>query len=695
MPYADRETYKDPEKARKMVFRAVKKSREAFAPLRDEQWVRAFLYYHSKHDPTAFQKAVYATGDSSYPYDVKIFYPTITEQVETQTPRLVRSLLANDPFMRAEPVMTTDDMGRQAELEGYAERAGQLIQEQLLSPECVQLRRHMAPWVRDAKIFGIKWLFIDWVYREGDDWYQKLVAPGRWEYTKRDNPEVLEDHIRVVGKSPWDVHPDPRGASVHGRGAAPGCRYIATEGVEDIDRIWGWVKSHPEKNWWYKRRDPKNPSRSTKSESDAYNELKKLQGQVKSDWDKQRELLAKVGQLAESADAGDENRRLIHYTDYHEPRGGNHILVFGEEQGKSLCALIEPAPIRKLGLPFVAIRPIPLDGQLYTRGVPGLVEGLVHVINAMVNLRLHDLIRSVHPLMLVNTQAGISADDILYQGVPVLNIDGSVPTKEALHIHSYPPANNEAFLEVDNMEDHLRKAAGGTVETMGGGQETKYQPWRSTEAFIQQVGARFALESSQVAEDFAELGWAMHQVNRQMITAPRLVRLHGAAAQPEMGRRNAYRRVTPEDLDRDIEIYFDARPEAANPTALAGRMLEWGKVVFQLPEFKRSKFIVDYGNVLGVPRSEQYVEAPSRKPEHENHYFRQVGEMPFVSRKDAHGYHLLVHDQIVTDGTLEMMGEEAKDSFAGHVKSHRQYQQRQRAAPPRGFNAPVPTGGRR
>ena len=679
MPYGDGETYKDPKKAKEMVFEAQEKSEKALEPLYKTQWRRNELLYYGKHDAGMWESAMGATHwMQGSPYESHLFVPTVLQQVEMQTPKLALSLLANDPMVRALPVLRDGEMSSQAQAWMEAQ-----AKEQWLHHQCVRdvrLRSRLSPWLRDTVKHGTYMLSLDWMTREGPNWEQiektrtvegHTYGTGVWEFTEATGKKI-EDRLRVTGNALWDIFPDPRGQAFreeHGRV----CRYVVRRIIMDVDDLIGWIKATPTKPWWFQKGAAAKKGQTPKK-GDWIAQLKALKGQVKGKHNRTACILAEVGRLAKDQGKGfratEQDEKLIVLHDYWEPAGGYHILVAGT-RSNGLTLLMEENPFKLLGLPFVALRPIPLANQLYGLGIVDMIEHLVYWINALTNLHLTGAIREANPLVIIDAMSGISAQDLMAEPYLVKEVDGTVPPKDCVHVQPFQATAAAAFQEREYAQQQLQATAGtGDFQMLG-------DPGKNTTArgigqYLQQNAQRFLLAVHQAACGLAELAEAMDQLNRQFITGPRMFRY------TDKRRRQAFGVITPEMIKRDVELEFDARPETANPELQAQQTLQWAQIWAQHPNFDVDEAIVESGRLLRIPRPERFLRQQFNRAELENEMFRESaskGEpyMGHVLPSDPHEEHIEIHDLIGRDGTVNMDDPRHVRAYAEHLTQHFRY----------------------
>jgi hypothetical protein len=674
--YGDAEDYQSDEAAAKLVFDFVEKAEKALEPLH-KQWRRNEMLYWSRLDKDMWPKAMGASQwQSGSPYKSAICLPIVLQQVETQVPKLATSLLANDPMWRARALIRDGEMAQQAEAEMQAE-----AKERWLHHQCVRdvkIRRRLAPWLRSAVLHGTKMLFADWVTRRGPDWSMvpkttkasngEIVGTGVWEL-KEQPGVVLEDRIRVTGHAPWDVFPDPRGQTFRGEDGRV-CRGVARQLIMDIDDLIGWIKGMDAKPWWYKRGKGGKLGK-TPADSVWIAELKELQGQVKGEHNKTASIMADVGRLASDQGEGwmatEKDKKLLRVLDYWEPVGGWHVMVVGTK-GKGICLLREPNPLKKLGLPFIALCPVPLDNQLYGLGIVDMGEHLIHVANALTNLHMTGAIHEANPIIIVDSMSGLNADEMMATPYLFKNVDGNVPLKECVHIQPFPATTATVFQEREFVLKQGESAMGASEFSMSGDPGNN-QTARGIQQFVQQNAQRFTQAALQTGECLCQLGEAMDLLNQQYITGPKQLRY----SRPKG--KDRYTTITPEMIARPIDLEFDARPEVANPDLRAQQFLQWLGIVREWPNFDMDEAIVESAKLLRISRPPRFLKAQFSRAEMENEMFRQsvrAGQPYFgqVLPNDPHAEHEQIHGLVFEDGTIEQGGEAAKRVAVEHLVRH-------------------------
>ena len=675
--------YSKPEQALKLVFDFVEDSEQALSPLFEHQWRRNELLYWSRMDKTMWRNAMGATQwQNGSPFESSLFMPTVLQQVELLVPRLSSALLANNPMVRATPLLRPEEtLAVEALAWEQAEAKERWLHHQFVRD--VRIRRRLAPWLRGAALHGTKMLFVDWISRDGPDWKQvpKTNAQGQetgvWEY-KKGKSVRLEDRIRVTGHALWDVYPDPRGQTFRGEDGVV-CRAVARKIIMDCDDLIGWIKGSPTKDWWFKKtKQGKQKKGKTPSDATWMQELKDLQDQVKPKDNKTACILAEVGRLGTRGGHGHssgqttakQDKKLICLYDYWEPAGGRHMLVAGTKS-KGLLLLTEPNPFTSLGLPFIAIRPVPLDNQLYGMGIVDMIEHLVHEVNALTNLHMTGAIREANPMVFLDTASGLSAAELMAQPYAIHAVNSMVDIDSIIKIVPFTATSAAAHQEREYAMGQLEATSGGSDFAMTG-DPGKNTTARGINSFIQQHAPRFVLEAFQCGEAICELAEAMDIMNSQFITGMRTF----SFADPK-AHRNSLMSISPTELARPVEIDFDARPEAANPDLRANQVLQWVETWKADPNFDTSEAIVESGQHLRIPMPQRFLKERDQRPELENALFREsvkAGAPYFgnVLPGDDHMEHMEHHELVFKDGTVERGGEPANRVFVEHLMRHMQ-----------------------
>lgn len=681
MPYGLAEDYQSDEKAAKLVFDFVEKAEQAWDPL-FKQWRRNELLYWSKLDADMWKNAMGASQwHSGSPYKSSLCLPLVLQQVETQVPKLATSLLANDPLFKALPLIRDGEMGQQAEAWMQAEAKERWLHQQCVRD--VKIRRRLSPWLRSAVLHGTKILFADWVTRRGVDWsmVEKKtkasngldVGTGVWELTKGQKGELLEDRIRVTGHNLWDVLTDWRGQTFRSEDGRV-CRMVVRKLIIDIDDLIGWIKGMPAKNWWFKR---KKDGKAKKAPADTVwiKDLKELQNQVKDDDNKTASIMADVGRLSSdqgyAGTATEKDKKLICVYDAWEPVGGWHLMVAGRKSN-GLCMLREPNPLKKVGLPFIAMCPVPLDNQIYGLGIVDMAEHLIHEANALTNLHMTGAIHEANPLVILDAMSGLSPDELMANPYLFHTVDGTVPPKDCVFIQPFPATSAAVFQEREFVLKQGEAAMGASEFSMTG-DPGKNVTARGIQQFVQQNAQRFTQGSLQTGECLCVLGEVMDLLNQQFITGPRQLRYATLKGQG----KPRFMSITPEMIKRPVDLEFDARPEVANPDLRAQQFLQYLGAVGQAPNFDWDEGIVEGAELLRIPRPPRFLKAQVSRAEQENEMFRQSvkqGQPYFgqVMPNDPHPEHVKIHGLVFEDGTVEAGGESAKRVAVEHLVRHMQ-----------------------
>lgn len=640
MSYGEEESYRDDAKLTAMVLRAHDESKEALAPLRDVIWRRAYLFYHCRHDPSMFEKAV-----RMYPLESALFMPIPFQQVETSTPRIAAGALSADPLVNFSPTLSSqeseDEVG--ALVRDYAKRMETYENNQFEND--IRIRDRLPMWAREAELYGLQWLFLEWLKTKD------------------------EDRIKVSSPSIWSVFPDPRAQSIHGECDTQPCRYIQRLLFMPVDMLWEHMIRNPKIGWQI--HDKKK--------------LEEFAGKYTGDDDVQKVMQAEVGRISGTQGQGyrpkDEGKRVIKLLDHWEP--DKHVVIVGNRADSVplLKQFDAQFPYKKLGLPFASICTLPLLNELFGISIVENIAGLVHQTNTLVNMRNVGLARAMSGIVLVNTMSGLSAAKMIAQPAGVWAVDGAVPLEECVKMIQYSDPTSRVYDEVDYMHQQIQLTGGGTEPSQGLGTKG-VETARGLGYLLEQGNMRFNLKVHSVAMSIAQLARCVLKVNQEYITEDRWTRVTGDDDKAH------WIGVGPEVLKRGYEIKVDVRPRAANPSLHVQQFINFVQIASSWPEFNRQEAIMELARLLEIPRPKRMLAKLSSDAEEENVFFLRTGRMPSVRPDDNHVYHLDVHKILLP--AAKSMGPQQEQDLATHVMDHLQFAGlvQNPNAPPAGAPAP-------
>lgn len=688
MSWLDREVYKDDQKLAAALHKGYQDSYKALSPLRDI-WKRTALYLRNKHDLSMFEG-----GTGKYPYDSQVFIPTFWEQAETATPRVAAGVLSNDVLVRFKPLLEDGELNSLSEYVVWA-RANQALHNAQLE-EDVEIRSELLPWLRDAVPYGTKWLFVEWFTRSAPDLkLNRVKGEDRWEFgveaeevngEKRPRTRIIEDRLKVTGLSIFDVFPDPKGLT---RSNPRDCRYIQrVVPAVTIDELWSWIQATPKKGWKVKSR----------------NELKAICGKIIGEQDHEQvqvrtdRLDAEYGSGYRPGGEGD--KRLIWLLDHWEDE--YHILMAGaganpenrqqptgESEGGWKIILVEEReqhPYRLVGKPFVAVRPVRIDNQLYGIGLGEVIADLTHTTNTLVNMRLANLNRSINNLTICNNAAGVYARQILSQPGGAIDTIGNVDLENCVKFIPWPDVTQQAFEETNFVGQHIQLAGGGSDFAQGQATSGFNETVRGIQYLLEQGNVRYNLMVHSVGQDMRQLVRTMMDVNRQYITKPRLVRIVGADGAEE------YESVLPSMLNRRYSIFFDTRPQAANTALQSQQLINTLAVIRDRPENNWPEILKEVWRLSGVVDPFRFINQMSSDAHHENAIFTQTGTMPAVRLTDNDIHHIKVHQELWGTPAMQRHGPEGVRQVDVHMQQHFEKGGLLRPSTPAGAPAGGPEG---
>ena len=650
MAYGKPEDYEDVEKAALLVFKARRDSHEAFQPLREKKWRRAHLFYFGEHDLSMF-----AGNPSKYPWSSRLFVPTPLQQIETIAPRLATGLLADDRFVSVKPVLAANEKEEASRFTGYAQAVEVLMHNQLTQD--VRLARQLPMWVRDALIYGTKWLFGGWQKRVGQRYEQVETSDGsgQFEWKVTDERFLLEDHVSVTGESIWDINPDPEGTTVEN------CAFVQREVDMSPDNLWAWIKATPEKPWKVRDRAKLNELlNSGKGEERYQNTMRGEAGRFSASYG---------GGLGSSG----RGQVKLHLVDHYEDE--RHILVVGREGGPNVTLLLEPNPFPNAGKPFVRIVPTPLDSEIHGLGTIEMIEQLVHQVNSLTNLRMVNIIRATNMTGLVNVMSGLTAQQMMSQPAQFYNVTGAVNLDNCLRMESWPVVNNDARQEIDYCIQQIQMTGGASEPTMGQS-DPNNRTARGIQSMIEQGAVRTAQQVHNVAESLRDMCLMMHAITHQFMTEARLER----AFTPEG--KQKWVTVDPRMMNRQYQLDFNCRPEAANKALMLQQFNNMLQEFAQWGELDRSHTIKTGIKLTGVAEPLAFLKQQTGDAEGENMKWLATGRIGDVDPADNHAYHMDVHGRIIDDDMASNKGPQAEARLRQHMTMHAQYRWGQQGGGP-------------
>lgn len=650
--YGDKTEYEDDDKLCALVFRAFKQSKEALEPF-FKKCNRSYKMYHGKHALDLF-----SNNPTSYPWKYQVFIPTILGQVETAVPRLANGLLENEPLFEEEPQLLDGEREAEPKLAHWAKLDSWLKHNQLTTD--VHIEQHLGPWIRDSWLYGIQWLWLDWMTRRGPTWKQVEKGPygGKWEFKQTSKDALLEDRIRITPVDIWSMRPDPR---ARGRDFL---RFLGRQMIVPADWLWSFIQGTPGKGW-------KITSR---------NELDSVCGEIRGEHDQLYAMRGEVGKVTTEGGEGwvpkDEDKNLVLVCDYWEPGPeGRHVMVAGRQAQRPKSAgakkdspykllLDGPNEFKNCRLPAVSLVPQPLANELHGLGTDDTINALGHYVNMLVNMRASNIVRATNQTWLVNTMSGLSAQQFLSQPAGAWNVNGAIPLDQCIKAFNWPIVDNESRQEVDYYMQQQQVAGGGTDFAQGVGAQRFNETARGVLALLEQGGERYTLQFKQLVADLSRLGETMHGLNQQFIDKPRLVKILGPTG------ATLHASIDPRVIARRYAITFSASPRVSNKSMARQ---DWANFMQQhgaSPVLNQVELAKHGLKLQGIKRPGRFLNAQQGDPDWENLYWHATGRFPEVQPNDNDYDHLERHGLLFVNGGLEGVPEAAQRELKQHTDAH-------------------------
>lgn len=615
----DEKVYKDDNDLAAAVTQFKKDSESAFRDLREIHWVRDYLHYHSRHDPTMFRgQAAKLTGSDPYPYESKIFLPETYQQIETAAPRLSAGVLGAWPPYRLTPEIPDNDIPQAHELDEVT-RIVQGWHNQQLHKD-VRIQRAIDPWLRNALIYGTTVLFVEWVTRKGKRWYRK-VSENSDNFPLTSEKRLLEDRLRVSSVPLWHFYPDPIGHSIRGQNDTQPCRACARGYLIDIDRLWQSIEGSRERGWAI---DGKPVTKKM---------LEKLKGTASGYKDWHLFLQAQVGKRSDGdgtvwGGQGKSAERLIPVIDFWEEEA--HIVHLGGDSKPTIVLkeLGNKHPYLNVGIPFVLLKPTPLDHELFGISTAEMIANLNHAENTLLNARMENIKRAMDQFVVFDKEAFDDPNKILSQPWGVHAVTG-MDVSKVFEVKVIPDVTANSHIEIERMHQHIQRTGGGSEGAQGVG-DPNSPTARGTLALLGEGNTRYARQVRCIGEDLAELGRVMHGVDQQYLTRPRIVRLTGRDGE------DAQAVLTPDMLKSDFEFAFDTRPEAVNKAQMLQLLTNAMPAFSQYARFNMEHAIVRWATIAGEPNPRKYLKGDVNHAEQEHKLFEMTGRMPQVEIDHDH-----------------------------------------------------------
>lgn len=657
MSFAPDSVYEDDAAVTNMVFSAQKYAESGLASRR-EQARTDWLFYNSQHDPKLFGENV-----SKYPYSQRLFIPYVFSQIEHAMPHLVLSIVENDPIVRALPQKTKSELPHDVIQEA---RAVEAVQNAQLESD-LNIRDKLPLWTRDRGIFGTKFVQLGWSN------LKETIRQTVWDPSQGFRLQEMEAQTKngptAYGLPIWDSFPDPRSRD------AENMRFFIARRIYPIDDLLRLIQGQPGKNW-------QNADRRS---------LEMVMGSLRGDDDMVQRMAHEIGKGEDELWSVDgENERLV--MTYEMWERDRHIIVAGKAGGRNVLLLNEHNPFNQMGIPVVVMRHIPLDNEIFGKGIAEQIRDLNHEANMVRNLRMVNQLRSVNNLLFVNSYAGLNVADLNSRPWGAYPVRGR--PSDAVHQLEHKDVTQNAYQESQLIEQQIQWTTGVTNFVMGTPAPGFNDTVRGLGMMKEAASARFSLSVHGLAGEIGQMCRKIHAMNQQFLTTADCVRVAG---------KEGYGWVNydPRQFARKYDFVITARPEVVNKAAWFQSMVNAVNVLAPLggPQLLNMEEIgQEVFRSLGFRDAQRFLKPILSQPERiENAMFMANGNLPPVQQTDDHEKHYAAHRELVTTGQAAQYGRHGELVVEAHLRDHASIgsgapQMRQPQLPPPQQGGQAPNG---
>lgn len=612
---------------------------------RTKVWPRAYKYYECKHDRSMFQgqDTIYAAG-RDYPVDKAIFRPIVPTQVEAATARLGDAIGGDNRFSFKPYVEDLETGAKKDELWGYANAVQHLVNTQLAYDV---LWPHIAKLVcREAQKYGTAVMRYEWLKmtRPGYAWNQQQQS-GEWLESKTGKDEVLVDGLAAYIVPIGDFFPDPAGRSINREDGSTPCGHTIERRWYRTDELASRIMAAEARNW-----TPEFKSGGKLDREKIVKFLKAHESEPDNSEDWLRAQQEAVGKYAGRSTQTSESRRKIRALVYCEGLPDPcYALAIGKKGGEvAILVDRDPHPNRFAPIPYALFKSIPQANELFGQAKIQWLAQIVHEINALANIRMSGVVRSVNGVWLCNNYMQIFAANLLSMPGGAIDVQNAMSLDNALkHI---PVQDNAAGLhrEIDELQMYFNLAWGSTDPMMGNPTASAMDATaRGVLSAIEQGGVKLNSEaSSLVATGMIQMARVMVGLDRQYVSRTRYVEIAGKEGADAWSLQ-----VSPAMLQRRYRIFFSPSPIVTSPSAQAQKYINFGNLCAKAPGFPWQKFMPAAARALEIDDPDAYGGSGEHQtPQwHENAIWMATGEMPDARQTDPHAEHL---DQLLTPENL-------------------------------------------
>jgi len=638
-------TLNDYEKLSGELTVAFNESKDAYAEKHDTIWPRCYRFYKAIHDPgvrEGWREAVMAMGpQNAAKKAAAIFYPLAFTAVETLIPRFVGAVLSRDPTVEIAEFDYPDEKTITL-LKARKDRIQAHLSYRIKND--FRLRAALPLICRDACVYGTAILHVAWDYRvDPRRTYQPVrVQEGgvsQWKLQKTPGTHYRSG-LRLKIISPYDFFPDPLADGLNETAYFP-ARYVIWRRIVPTKTLWAYIQA-------------------TKGEGKGWkvNSLKELRELADIGDNPQRD--AEVGSEATGLTPPVQKKDVITVMEcWTAPPDQAHIIGVGSYAPRViLVEKEEKHPTIRAPLPFALIKPLPIPREFYGQSIVDTIGPLNDMVNALVNLRVIGLTKSVSGFTGINKDlvpAGI--DGVLRNPLRAYEfIPGG--TGKPVEYTDIPDHTTGIQAQINDIVAHAQMAAGTPEPVLGaGGPETA----RGYGWAIEQSAQRFSLAAESIAEGLRDLLQIALDVDVQYLDDGHFVTIvqdgkeHRVAVEPDM-------------LAENWRVNINVDPIKTNPALQLQQWLNMLTVLLPLPDVHKHSIARRTLELMGVDDPDKYLTVSDEDPEHENALFLARGEYPPRHPGDNDAHHIEVHKRIIAEAVAR--GPAAVAAHAKHIQDH-------------------------
>lgn len=164
-----------------------------------------------------------------------------------------------------------------------------------------------------------------------------------------------------------------------------------------------------------------------------------------------------------------------------------------------------PMPTPDLKIPYFPIKSIPIPNRLYGESIIRYIGPLQDQMNRIENWRMDEVLQNIWGQYIINRQAGITDNKLLFQPGGALFVDGN--PSEVFFPLPKQPVLPEAYNESANKREQMESASAATPLTQGV-METQRATAREISTRSMQGNARFELQTM----------WLDYTVKKELLT---------------------------------------------------------------------------------------------------------------------------------------------------------------------------------